>query len=100
MNPYKECLSYGVDQTTFSSSKNLSKCREIQIFKFKQRELSGDYNDDEKQSYKRYKNVQNMFSDKTLLAKDRGTTPQILDGGGGGGDIRNRGEQSITNKGC
>ena len=30
------------------SSKNLSKCQEMQIFKFKQGKLSGDYNNDEK----------------------------------------------------
>ena len=44
-------------------------------------------------------NVQNMFSDKTLLTSREGwdNSPDILTGGGGA--IRNRGDQSITNKG-
>ena len=80
MNPYEKCLSYGVDQTSFSSSKNLSKCREMQIFKFKERKLSGDYNNDEKhkatKGIKMYKicSVIKYF----LQTEGVGTAPQIF----------------------
>ena len=101
MNPYKKCLRYGVDQTTFSSCKNLSKSRELQIFKFKQGNLSDDYNNDEKnKATKRYKNVQNMFSDKTWLTNRgmKGQLPRFFDGRVGGGGGYKKPERAVYNK--
>ena len=94
MNPYKKCLSYGVDQTNFSSCKHLSKCREVQIFKFKQGKLSGDYNNDEKNIATK---GTKMYKICSVIKHGRGmkdNSPVFFDGA-----IRNRGYRSITNKG-
>ena len=77
MNPGFKCLSYGVDQTSFSSSKNLSTCREMQIFKLKQGKLFGDYNNDEKHKATKGTQMYKICSaiKHGLQAEGGGTTP-------------------------
>ena len=97
MNPYKKCLSYGVDQTSFSSNKNLSKCREMQIFKFKQEEISDDYNNDDKNKATKGTKIYTICSVIKHGLQAEGQLPSFFDsGGGGGGSKRNRAERSIT----